>query len=282
MNNKLDYIELICKINPNLQKHTDVLIAYLTDIGFESFMETEKGVNAYIAECQFNEKALNDFEKQFSVFKLKFEYRIIKDENWNEKWTENYFEPIIFGTDLVVRASFHKNFPKAKKEIIIDPKTAFGTGYHATTYMLLEEILKSDTLNKSVLDMGTGTGILAILSKMQGSAYTFAVDNDIKAVKNTSENILINNTPDIEVGHGDITILKNEKFDIIYENIWKNTVINDMPILAKHLNSGGVLLTSGFYYKEYDEVKRAGEDVGLIFQYSREKDGWAVVKFVKE
>lgn len=282
MSNDLDYIELICEINPNLQKHTEILIAYLTETGYESFMETEKGINAYISESQFKQENLKGLEKQFPDFKLKFKYRIIEDQNWNETWTENYFEPIIFGKELVVRASFHKNFPKAKKEIIIDPKTAFGTGYHATTYMLTEEILNLDTLNKSVLDMGTGTGILAILSKKQGSAYTYAVDNDLKAVKNTKENIIINHTPDIETGHGDITVLKDETFDIIYENIWKNTVINDIPILAKHLNPEGVLLTSGFYYKEYDDIKKAGENAGLIFQYSREKDGWAIVKFIKK
>ena len=281
MDNSLDYTELICEISPNLQKHTDILIAILTEIGYESFMETEKGINAYIPENKFKQVEIKGLEKQFSGFKLKIKYRTIEDQNWNEIWTENYFEPIVFGIDLVVRASFHKKFPKAKHEIVIDPKTAFGTGYHATTFMLLEEILNLDTLNKSVLDMGTGTGILAILGKKQGAAYTYAVDNDPKAVKNTSENIIINNTPDIEVGLGDINILAEERFDIIFENIWKNTVINDLPILEKHLNSGGVLLCSGFYYKEYDEVKRAGEDAGLIYLYSREKDGWAIVKFIK-
>ncbi len=280
MNNNLNYIELICELNPNLQKHREVLIARLTKIGYESFMETEKGINAYIAQTAFNNEDLLDLPKQFSDFKLKLSTKIIKDQNWNETWTQNYFEPIIFSNELVVRASFHPEFPDAKKEIIIDPKTAFGTGYHATTYMLIEEILKLDTKNKSVLDMGTGTGILAILSKMQHSARTFAVDNDPKAVLNTKENIIVNNTPDIEVLEG-VMSDKYGKFNIIYENIWKNIVINDMPILANSLNSGGVLLTSGFYYKEFEEVKIAGEKNSLKFISAFEKDGWAMVKFVK-
>ncbi len=278
----LNYIEVVCKISPNIQKHKDFLTAKFTEIGFESFMETVNGINAYIAEEQFNKEDLLGLENISKDFKVKFHHKIIKDENWNETWTENYFEPIIFGNELVVRASFHEKFPNAKKEIIIDPKTAFGTGYHGTTYMLIEEIMKLNTTNKSVLDMGTGTGILAILSKMQNSAYTYAVDNDPKSVTNTNENIIINNTPDIEVALGDITILKDETFDIIYENIWKNIVINDMPILAKHLNSGGTLLTSGFYYKEFNEVKEAGEKQGLKFEYAKERDGWAIVRFSKK
>jgi len=131
-----------------------------------------------------------------------------------------------------------------------------------------------------VLDMGSGTGILAILSKMQGSAYTYAVDNDPKAVLNTKENIIVNNTSDIEVLEGEMSE-QYGKFDIIYENIWKNIVINDMPALANSLNSGGVLLTSGFYYKEFEKVKKAGEKQGLNFVSVREKDAWAMVKFVK-
>jgi len=217
MNDNLDYIELVCEIKPNLQKHKDFLIAKFTEIGFESFMETVNGINAYIAEEHFNKEDLQGLENISKDFKVKFNHKIIKDENWNETWTENYFEPIVFGNELVVRASFHEKFLNAKKEIIIDPKTAFGTGYHGTTYMLIEEIMKLDTSNRSVLDMGTGTGILAILSKMQNSAYTYAVDNDPKSVTNTNENIIINKTPDIEVALGDITILKDETFDIIYE-----------------------------------------------------------------
>jgi len=280
MNNNLDYTELICELNPNLQKHAEMLIARLSDLGFESFMETEKGINAYISQSLFNNEDLLGLESRFPDFKLKISHRIIKDENWNESWTKHYFEPIIFGNELVVRASFHPEFPDAKKEIIIDPKTAFGTGYHGTTYMLIEEILKLDTQGKRVLDMGSGTGILAILSKMQGSAYTYAVDNDPKAVLNTKENIIVNNTPDIEVLDGEMSE-QYGKFDIIYENIWKNIVINDMPKLAESLNSGGVLLTSGFYYKEFEKVKKAGEKQGLNVVSVREKDAWAMVKFVK-
>jgi len=278
MNNNLDYIELICELSPNLQKHSEILTAYLSELGFESFMETEKGINAYVLENQFENINLENIKNQFSDFKLKISQKLIKDENWNETWTENYFEPIIFGNELVVRASFHQKFPDAKKEIIIDPKTAFGTGYHGTTYMLIEEIMKLNTKDKSVLDMGTGTGILAILSKMQGSAYTYAVDNDPKAVLNTNENIIVNNTPDIEVAEGEMSMVSGE-FDIIYENIWKNVVINDMPMLAKALNPVGVLLTSGFYYKEFEEVKKAGELQNLTFISVKERDGWAVKIF---
>jgi ribosomal protein L11 methyltransferase len=281
MTKSLDYIELVCAIEPALQDYREILIATLTDTGFESFMETETGVNAYMAERDFSIELPEILPKSFPDFKVKYSLNTIKDENWNETWTKHYFEPIVFGKELVVRASFHTDFPKTDLEIVIDPKTAFGTGNHGTTYMLMEEILKLDLKDKSVLDMGTGTGILAILSKMKGSGFTYAVDNDPKAVINTSENIVINHTPDIKVGEGDIGVLKDERFDVIYENIWKNIVINDFPNLVKHLNPGGNVHVSGFYFKEYEEVKRAGESAGLTFVYAKEKNEWAMVKFVK-
>jgi ribosomal protein L11 methyltransferase len=281
MTKNLDYIELICEISPYSEEHSDILIAYLNDIGFEGYLQTETGLNAYIPERNCSEAILKTLKQHFQEFKVTYLLHTVKDQNWNEVWTRNYFEPIVFGNDLVVRASFHTDYPKTDMEITIDPKTAFGTGNHGTTFMLMEEILKMDIKDKSVLDMGTGTGILAILSNMKGSAYTLAVDNDPKAVINTCENIEVNNTPDIQVEEGDIKILKQECFDIIYENIWKNIVINDIPILFKHLNSGGTLLVSGFYYKEYEEVKRAGELAGLTFVYAKEKNEWAMLKFLK-
>jgi ribosomal protein L11 methyltransferase len=215
MTKSLDYIELVCAIEPAMQDYREILIATLTDTGFESFMETETGVNAYMAERDFSIELPEILPKSFPDFKVKYSLNTIKDENWNETWTKHYFEPIVFGKELVVRASFHTDFPKTDLEIVIDPKTAFGTGNHGTTYMLMEEILKLDLKDKSVLDMGTGTGILAILSKMKGSGFTYAVDNDPKAVINTSENIVINHTPDIKVGEGDIGVLKDERFDVI-------------------------------------------------------------------
>ncbi len=281
MTKNLNYIELICEILPNSEEHSEILIAYLNDVGFESFMQTETGLNAYIAERNCSEATLKTLKHDFREFKVTYIPHTVKDQDWNEVWTRNYFEPIVFGKDLVVRASFHTDFLKTDMEIVIDPKTAFGTGNHGTTYMLMEEILKLDVKDKSVLDMGTGTGILAILSKMKGSAYTMAIDNDPKAVINTSENIEVNNTPDIQVEEGDSTLLKEERFDIIYENIWKNIVINDLPILFKHLNPGGTILVSGFYFKEYEEVKRAGEKAGLKFVNANEKNEWAMLKFLK-
>jgi ribosomal protein L11 methyltransferase len=277
----LDYIELNCIINPYLQKNIDLLIAFLSEKGYESFMETDIGFLAYIPADQFDESIIKKLQDQKFEFKLKVSYTVIKDQNWNETWTEHYFQPIVFGNDLVVRASFHTDYPKAKKEIIMDPKNAFGTGNHGTTYMLTEEILKTDLKGKSVLDMGCGTGILAILSKMKDSGYTLAVDNDPKAVINTKENCSINKTPGIELKEGDISVLREERFDIIYENIWKNIVINDLPILENRLKPGGIILVSGFYFKEFEEVKKAGEEAGLIFSEVKERDEWAMIKFKK-
>ncbi len=280
MSKNLNYIELICTLKPNLQKHKEHLIAFLSDIGYESFMETDKGLNAYILQKDFDAGILKNLQKEFADFKLSTTSKIIENENWNETWTNNYFEPVVFENNLVVRASFHKEFPASKMEIIIDPKTAFGTGYHGTTYMLIEEILQSDMQGKTVLDMGTGTGILAVLSKKKGASRTVAADNDPKAVINAKENCQINNTPDVQVLEGVMSETYG-MFDFIYENIWKNIVINDMPMLAKSLNKKGVLLTSGFYFTEFEEVKKAGEAAGLHFVDCKEKDGWAMVKFRK-
>ncbi len=282
MKDNLDYIEISCTINPKTEENSEIVIAYLTTLGFEGFMETETGINAYIPEAKFNKNNIKDFEKKFNYFKLHIDIKTIKDENWNETWTNNYFAPIIFENKLTVRASFHKTPADTDLEIIIDPKTAFGTGNHATTYLLIEEILNLDIKDKSVLDMGCGTGILAILSKKKLSARTLAADNDPKAVLNTEENIIINNTPDIEVITGDLSSIKNETFDIIYENIWKNIVLKDIPKLAEKLNNNGILLTSGFYFNEYKDIKNAGEKNGLKFESVKEKNGWATVKFSKK
>ncbi len=275
-----DYIELSCTVCPDKQENLNILTANLDKLGFESFMDTEKGINAYIQAHKFDLGKIRNLAKKLSFY-LIFTSKLIKDQNWNQEWETNYFKPIVIGSQLLVHATFHKDLPKAKQEIIIDPKTAFGTGYHATTYMIIEEILKLNLYSKEVLDMGTGTGILAILSKLRGAKSVVAVDNDEKACVNTKENIEVNNVKDIIIKVGDCSVLDKESFDVIYENIWKNTVIKDIPILYKHINPDGILITSGFYKTDVEEVRKAGENAGFKYCYCKEKDAWAIVRFEK-
>jgi len=278
----MEYTEVQLTINPDTEGNRDIIAAELSNNGFESFMYNNKYLGAYILTDKYNVEDVNFIIEKLSFIEISFFAETIEDQKWNTTWTDNYFKPIVFGDELLVHASFHKDLPQTKYKIEVDPKMAFGTGNHGTTYMILEEILETNISGKSVLDMGTGTGILAILSKMKGSTYTLAVDNDPDACINTSENIIINNTPDIDVKEGDINILEEEMFDIIYENIWKNTVKADLPILEKHLNPGGIIITSGFYAKEAHEVIEAGTNAGLKHISINENNEWAVVVFKKQ
>lgn len=275
----MDYIELYCNITPNKEKHTDFISSHLSFIGYESFMITETGINAYISVNEFDLNKIIKFRDSISNFKLKVSYKRIADQNWNEQWEKNSYKPIIIGKKLVVRASFHKDTPDSEIEIIIDPKTAFGTGYHATTYMLLEEALNLKIENKRILDVGTGTGILAILSIKKGAESAFGIDNDPKAITNSQENFIQNKTPNIQLKEGTVEVLEDETFDIIFENIWKNIVIGDLPTLKKHIAKDGIIILSGFYKEDVEQVKEAGEKLGLKFIKTKNKDGWAIVKF---
>ncbi len=277
----MDYKELKLTISPNTDENKEIVAATFSAFNYDGFLFSEDSLEIYIPEKDFNEEEIKNRLQNFSDIRISYEINFVQAQKWNEKWTENYYKPMVISEKLLVYASFHKDLPQAEYRIEIDPKTAFGTGNHGTTFMILEEILKLDISGKKVLDMGTGTGILAILSKMKNSGYTLAIDNDPNACINTSENIIINKTPDIEVKEGDINILSAEMFDIIYENIWKNTVIGDLPILFKHLNEGGILITSGYYAKEANEVISAGEKIGFKFVETRENTEWAIVVFKK-
>jgi ribosomal protein L11 methyltransferase len=272
------YIEYIFKINP-LQPASDILIAELGEAGFESFVEETDGVLAYIQKTDWRENILNSVAILTNEnFEISHEIKKIEQENWNATWESN-FSPIQVGDSCVVRAPFHDK-PKVLYDIVIEPKMSFGTGHHETTYMMLQHILDYDFEEKSVLDMGCGTGVLAILAAMKGAKAIDAVDVDNWCYQNSLENIERNNSDHINVLEGDAKLLRGRKYDVIISNINRNILLADIATYAKCLNENGVLFLSGFYEKDLDSISEKCLEVALKFEKKLEKNKWVAVKYV--
>jgi len=278
----VNYFKIEINIKPFEEWLRDVLTAQLTEIGFESFVETDDGFEGYIPEKKFNEKEVSNLLKTFEenhTFEVQKE--LIEEKNWNEEWEKNYFKPLIVAEKCLVRAPFHKEYPVLDYEIVIEPNMAFGTGNHETTSMMLEAILENDIQNKRVLDIGCGTGILGILASMRGARKITAIDIDEWSFKGASENAQINHIQNMEVKMGDASLLGNEKFDIIFANIHKNVLLNDLPVYAKYLNKNGLLFMSGFYVDDIPDLKAKAKQVGLKETGFKSKNNWAVSVFEK-
>jgi ribosomal protein L11 methyltransferase len=278
----MDYNKLTINITPLEEWLRDVLIAQLGEIGFESFLETETGVEAFIPTVNYHEDNLFEVIKSFEEdFTFEVHMEVIKSRNWNEVWEKNYFKPLVIKNECVIRAPFHTEFPKAKYEIIIEPNMAFGTGNHETTSMMVETILENDMENKTVLDMGCGTGILGILASMKGATKVTAIDIDEWSFTGANENALLNNIENMVVKQGDAGLLGSEKFDIIFANIHKNVLINDLPAYYKVLETGGLLILSGFYTEDIQDIKNKAENLGLKDAGFKSKNNWIAYRFKK-
>lgn len=272
------YIGYYFKVKP-LQPGTEILIAELGYAGFESFVETEDGVTAYIQKEEWNDQILEDIQILDSEeFEITYTFEDIEQTNWNIEWEKN-FNPIIVDDICSVRAPFHEK-PDTEFDIIIEPKMSFGTGHHETTHMMIQHILKNDFKNKSVLDMGCGTGVLAILAEMKGAKPLDAIDYDNWCYLNSLENVDRNNCHHITVLEGDASLLQNQKYDIIIANINRNILLNDMASYAKCLNSNGMLFLSGFYKEDIPVIEEECNKHNLTFVESLEKNNWVALKFV--
>ena len=274
----LVYLEYDFKVNP-LQPATDILIAELGEAGFESFVETDSGVLAYILKSEWKEGVLDDlFILESPDFEISWTSKEIEQQNWNAEWEKN-FHPIKVGDKCMVRAPFHEAID-VEYDIVIEPKMSFGTGHHETTHMMLEHILENDFDGKSVLDMGCGTGVLAILAKKRGAGPVDAIDIDEWCFLNTQENVERNDCSEIQVFMGDSNLLKNRKYDVILANINRNILLEDIPIYAKCLNPKGQLFLSGFYLDDLDAISSKCKANGLEFEKKLEKNRWISVKYV--
>ena len=272
-----NYLEFQFKIHPPVPA-SEILIAELGSLGFESFVENEDGVTAYILKEEFNENMLTEVRILDSdEFKISYSSSEIQQVNWNEEWGKN-FQPIVVDDICSVRAPFHPK-PETEFDIVIEPKMSFGTGHHATTHMMIQFILKNEWKGKSVLDMGCGTGVLAILSAQKGANPVEAIDIDNWCYLNSLENIERNNVPEISVKEGGAELLGEKKYDVIIANINRNILLNDMQKYVSVLQPDGDLYLSGFYKEDIPIIQEACEKLGLKFQENLEKDKWVAVKF---
>jgi ribosomal protein L11 methyltransferase len=278
----MNYIEVNFTIEPYEEFISDVLCSELGEIGFDSFVPNENGIDAFILSKLFDESKLRDLLSDFS-FEVSIDYNIteIESKNWNEEWEKHYFEPIVIGNDCVIHSSFHKDVPKAKYDIVIDPKMAFGTGHHETTSLVIAELLKMELEGKSLLDMGCGTAVLAILAAMRGAKDIVAIDIDTWCTDNSIENIAINKIEGIDVQLGGAELLTGLHFDIVLANINRNILLADMEHYSACLTSGGELFMSGFYVEDIPLIEAEANRNGLKLLDYKEKNNWAVVKTIK-
>ena len=268
MNN---YLEFNFKIEP-LQPWNEILMAELIEIGFDSFTEEYDGILAYIPKDLFQEKELKEINLlQNPDIKISYTFEEMPNINWNEEWEKN-FSPINVEDQVSIRAEFHENQNLAH-EIIIQPKMSFGTGHHATTYLMIQQMLDMDLKNKTVLDMGCGTSVLAIFAKQQGAGKTVAIDIDEWSVENSIENAARNNV-ELEISQGTAENLGSENFDIILANINRNILISDIPTYVSVLNSGGQLLLSGLCFFDVDDILEVCTEQKLILEKKIQREEW--------
>ncbi|SEQ87540.1 [LSU ribosomal protein L11P]-lysine N-methyltransferase [Hyunsoonleella jejuensis] len=274
----LIYLGYYFKVSP-LQPAVEILIAELGYAGFESFVETEDGVTAYIQKDEWRADILDDIQiLNHKEFEISYTFEEIAQTNWNAEWEKN-FNPIIVDDICAVRAPFHESF-NTPYDIIIEPKMSFGTGHHETTHMMIQHILKNDIEGKSVLDMGCGTGVLAILAELKGAKPIDAIDYDNWCYLNSLENVERNNCKHITVIEGDASVLGNKKYDIIIANINRNILMQDMATYISCLNKSGVLFLSGFYADDIPMIQQECEKYLLKFEEKLERNNWVSLKFL--
>lgn len=266
------YIGYYFTIKP-LQPASEILIAELGYAGFESFVETENGIEAFIQKEDWNGQILDEIHVLTSdEFIITYTTKEIEQINWNTEWEKN-FTPIIVDDTCSVRAPFHEK-PDTRYDIIIEPKMSFGTGHHETTHMMIQHVLKHDLQNKKVLDMGCGTGVLAILAEMRGAKPIDAIDIDNWCYLNTIENVQRNECQHITTYEGDASFLEGKRYDVVIANINRNILLNDIATFSKTLKKGGILFLSGFYKEDFKIITEKCKENNLKSSGFIERNNW--------
>jgi ribosomal protein L11 methyltransferase len=275
----MDYIEVIVK--SSVPDALEILTAAFAEIEFESFDVEGNTLKAYIPEANFDKKILDETCAHYQgLFSFEYSIRKVPYQNWNAIWESN-FQPITVGSKLRVRAVFHNNDPSYPLEIVIQPKMSFGTGHHATTWLVMNTMLDINFSGKKILDFGTGTGILAVLSNKLGASNVWAVDNDPQCTENALENFQLNHCEEIMLATGDIHAFDGNIYDIIIGNITRNVIVEFLEDISLKLQTSGLFIASGFYEEDLSILQNKAREFNLQFINSNRKDKWCMSVFQK-
>ena len=279
-----DYVEVRLDVTPCDEMHTDVLAALLAEAGFESFVPDETGLTAYIKAEMFSDDKLAEVISDFPFeCDIKPKATVVEGQDWNKEWEKNYFQPIVIDDKCVIHSSFHKDIPECRYDIVIDPKMAFGTGHHSTTSLILRQLLSMNLQGRNVVDMGTGTGILAILAAMRGAKRIDAIEIDESAYTNACENLRLNNAELVDIHLGDAALLSNIKdVDLFIANINRNIITADLPAYVSTLASGATMLLSGFYESDIPVILETATPLGLEYLSHSVDNNWSCLKLTKK
>ncbi len=276
----MQFIEVKITAGPEI---SELLIAELVEIGYDSFLETDTGLDAYVEEALFSEDSLQKVVHKYSGEQpVTYAFGLLENKNWNEEWEKN-FPPVIIGEECIVRASFHTPEKEYKYDIVINPKMSFGTGHHETTSMMIAHQLETDHHDKTVMDAGSGTGILAILASKLKARLVDAFDIEDWAFENLKENAILNGCSTILISQADVlkAELREDQYDIILANINRNVLMDEMPEYVRRLKSGGKLILSGFYLEDIAMLETRAGTFGMKKTSLKEKNNWASLVFIK-
>lgn len=277
----MNYIEVQIK-KPSSQDKADLLMAEMGINGFESFVEEDAFILAYIPQKDYSAEILLEIDTLKDVDPQDIQANVIEDQNWNAVWESNY-QPVLIADRCFIRAPFHEQDDKAEFDLVLKPKMAFGTAHHETTAMMIELLLAEEVAEKRILDMGCGTGVLAILAAMRGANDITAIDYDEWAYNNSVENAEINGIDCIKIELGDAELLKDKTgFDLILANINKNILLNDMEAYGKVLNSSGKIIFSGFYTDDLEDIQNSAKQNGMNFVSNIGRNNWVAAVFDKQ
>lgn len=279
-----DYVEVRIDIEPCSEVATDLVAAMLCECGYESFVPDAKGVTAYVKREMYAPEAVAQMIEEFPLdVTITHHDVMIEGRDWNSEWEKHYFKPIVVGNRCVIHSSFHTDVPAAEYDIVIDPKMAFGTGHHQTTSLIIEQLLDMDLTGRMVLDMGTGTGILAILAAMRGASPVIGIEIDPAAQVNAVENVKLNSHPEIKIVLGDASSLALVSgVDVFIANINRNIITTDIASYVTTMKPGAEVLLSGFYVDDIPVVMEAAKPLGLAYRSHTERDNWTCLRLIKE